>query len=234
MLFAIYYLHQFGRSAVLGTGNVKILRACSQLVLCTAILCFPLGGQNYTVAQKIAIPSYFVPGPFWTQMTNSAQYVGIAVANVSNGPDYQPTPEYKAAIRAATAAGIKVLGYVRTGYFGNTGFSTRLGEKDIPSWLGQIEQDVNAWYNFYGSDGLAGIFFDESLNTCSDASLYSYITSYVKQNYTGALIAHNPGAAVPSCYQGTADILLTFEGTYSCYVQDASCYIPLDWNPVDP
>jgi chitodextrinase len=206
-------------------------------------LASPLHAQTYTIAQKIANPSYFVPGSLWTQLDESTPYVGIAVANVVNGPDYQAYSDYANAIQQASAAGIKVLGYVRTGYFSASGFTTRLGQTDPASWIAQIEQDVNAWYSFYGSSGLAGIFFDEGMNACGAnnlyPNLYSAITAYVKQNHKGALVVENPGAPVPSCFQGTADIILTYEGSYLCYIQDASCpaalqYTPLDWNPVDP
>jgi chitodextrinase len=244
MLSAEYYSHQAGRRAALVQRYIQLFAIGSGLVLWTGFLSYPLRAQTYTIAQKIAVPSYFVPGPFWTQLNQSSPYVGIAVANVVNGPDYLANPDgkdYKSAIQASSAAGIKVLGYVRTGYFGTTGFTTRLGQSDIASWLAQIEQDVNAWYSFYGSDGLAGIFFDEAQNACGYAKWYSFISAYVKQNHPGALVAENPGTAVPSCFQGTADIILTFEGTYLCYVQDAlRCpagqqYTSLAWNnPVDP
>ena len=220
----------------------KIFAMSCGLILLTGSCPHALQAQ-FTIAQKIADPAYFVPGPLWNQLDQSAPAVGIAVANVINGPDYQANPDYATAIQAASAAGMKVLGYVRTGYFGSTGFTTRLGQTDIASWIAQIEQDVNAWYSFYGSDGLAGIFFDETQNTCGSgnmyANLYSSLSAYVKQNHTGALVADNPGTAVPSCFQRTADILLTFEGTYLCYIRDASCpaaqqYTDLTWNPIDP
>jgi len=238
MSSAKYNSHQAGREM---RRIVQVLGISCGLVFWTGLLSYPVCAQTYTIAQKIADPAYFVPGPLWTQLQQSTPYVGIAVANVVNGPDYLPDPNYASTIQATTttASGIKVLGYVRTGYFGSTGLTTRLGQTDTTSWLAQIEQDVDAWYNFYGSAGLAGIFFDEAQNTCNDANMYSYITAYVKQNHTGALVAENPGTAVPSCFQGTADILLTFEGTYLCYIQDSTCptaqqYIDLAWNPVDP
>jgi chitodextrinase len=231
-------------ATVSNTGNTAVSSTGPYAAPATITL-IPAGGgtQSYTIAQKIAVPAYFVPGVFWPQLEQSAPYVGIAVANVENGPDYQPHYSYTNAIRQTSAAGIKVLGYVRTGYFSTTGFTTRLGKTDAASWLAQIEQDVDAWYNFYGSDGLAGIFFDEGMNACGTnnlyPNLYSTISAYVKQNHLGAITVENPGTSVPSCFQGTADIILTFEGSYLCYIQDASCpagqqYVPLAWNPVDP
>jgi hypothetical protein len=83
-----------------------------------------------TIAQKIAVPAYFVPGipgTLWTPLTSSTPAVGIAVANVLNGPDFEAKTPYQSAIQAAHNAGIKVLGYVDTGYYGTTGLTTRLG-----------------------------------------------------------------------------------------------------------
>ena len=212
-------------------------------ILGAALMLTALSTGQAQLKQTIAIPAYFTPGAYWSQLDTSTPYVGIAVANVYNGPDYQVNSSYSSAIQAAQSAGIKVLGYVNTGYFGTTGQTTRLGAADTTSWLSQIELDVDTWYNFYGASGLTGIFFDQAQNACGSANayanLYAQIYAYVKQNYPGALVIANPGTAVPQCYENTADVLLTFEGSYLCYIQDPSCpqgdaYQALSWNPVDP
>lgn len=202
-----------------------------------------------TIAQHIGDPAYFLPGgipDYWAQLDSSTPAVGIAVANIANGPDDQPSSTWAQTIQNAHNAGVKVLGYVDTGYFGTTGNTTRLGASDIASWRSQIESDVNAWYALYGANGLDGIFFDEGQNACgtgsgdnSYAALYQAVSDYVKQNHPGAVTAINPGIAVPQCFQNTADILMTFEGTELCYLNDPSCpsgqaYQSLSWNPVDP
>lgn len=213
-----------------------------------AAACFATlaGGAAYavtTIAQKIAVPAYFVPSALWTQLNNSTPAVGLAVANVLNGPDYASIPAYASAIQAAHNAGIKVLGYVDTGYYGTTGLKTRLGQSTTEAWRSQIQHDIDAWYAFYGASGLDGIFFDQGQNTCGTsnayANLYKDLTDYVKHNHLGATTALNPGITVPQCYQNSADILLMFEGTYLCYIQDSSCPVGLryqspGWNPVDP
>lgn len=199
-----------------------------------------------TIAQKIAVPAYFTPAGspnYWPPLTSSAPAVGLAVANVLNGPDYVAKTEYQSAIQAAHNAGIKVLGYVDSGYYGTTGLTTRLGLSGTEAWRSQIQHDIDAWYVFYGANGLDGIFFDQGQNTCgtanATANLYKDLTDYVKDNHAGAVTVINPGIAVPQCYQNSADILLTFEGTYLCYIQDASCpvglrYVAPSWDPVDP
>src|SRR5262245_14750271 len=111
-----------------------------------------------TIAQQIAVPAYFSPGPFWTQLNNSVPSVGIAVANVANGPGALTDPDVAGAIQAAHNAGIKVLGYVNTGFLGATGNLTRLGISDMVSLESQVEIDLNAWYNFYEYSSIDGYF----------------------------------------------------------------------------
>ena len=200
------------------------------------------------LGQRIADPTYANPTASpatWSQLINSVTAtVGISVANIANGPDYQPDPAWAAVIAAAHRAGIKVLGYVDTGYFGATGLPTRLGSRSAADWTSQIELDVNAWYNFYGS-GIDGIFFDEGLNACGPThgssgwvDLYRGLTAYVKDNHPGALTVDNPGTAVPACYADAADVLVTFEGSYRDYTGTPDpgglAYQPLSWNPQDP
>jgi glycerophosphoryl diester phosphodiesterase/chitodextrinase len=195
------------------------------------------------IAQQIADPAYFYPGPLWTQLDQTRPTVGIAVANVSNGPDYIVNPDYVTAIQNAHNAGIKVLGYVDTGYFGGTtpARTTRLGQTDAASWTSQIEQDVNTWYSLYGSS-IDGIFFDDGQNVCGTnnqyVQLYGDISDYVKQNHPGAHTVMNAGTNVPECLKDTADTILTFENDYLCYINDPSCpggagYVPLTWT-ADP
>lgn len=195
-----------------------------------------------TLAQQIAVPAYIHPGVdprAWSRLINSAPgTVGIGIANVVNGPDYLPFTEWASAIQGARSAGIRMIGYVDTGYLGTTGQRTRLGSAAVEDWIGQIEQDVNAWYAFYGTD-LGGIFFDQAQNACgptSDSSAwvdrYRELSDYVKRIRPDSLTVGNPGTAVPACYENTADVLVTFEGSYASYT--AESYTPLLWDPVDP
>jgi hypothetical protein len=242
-------------------------RGVSGILLFIAALAGTVGANaTTTIAQQIAVPAYIFPGAVgsraadWTKLINYGPTGtpggrdGVVIANVLNGPDFQKypvsgdssSPDWAGVISAAHATGNKVLGYVDTGYFGTTGNKTRLGATDIASWRTQIEHDINAWYLFYGSS-IDGIFFDQAQNVCGTggtdttySDLYKSVTDYVKQNHLGALTTINPGIAVPLCYQNSADILVTFEGTYSCYIQDTnSCpsgqaYQSLSWSAVDP
>lgn len=199
------------------------------------------------IGQQLAIPSYIHPTldpDAWLRISASAPgSVGITVANVINGPDYMPFGEWASVIRTASSSGVKVVGYVDTGYLGTTGQRTRLGSTDVVDWMSQIQRDIAAWYKFYGVD-LAGIFFDQTQNSCGPtpdsndwADLYRFLSEGVKRLHPGALTVYNPGIGVPECYADGADVIVTFEGSYASYIGDADApnpYTGLSWDPVDP
>ncbi len=199
-------------------------------------------------SQQIAIPSYIHPGAdpaAWDRLIGSDPgKVGIAVANVLNGPDIERKDEWASVMRRAHDAGIKVLGYVDTGYFGGTGMRTRLGSTRPEDWLSQAQQDINSWYELYGDD-LGGIFFDDGQNACGPedgsnrwADLQAQLNEFQKRRHPDSLTVLNPGTVVPQCFENTADVLLTFESPYDAYVgtnpNDALNYRELGWTPADP
>ena len=227
----------------------RITERLSLLVFALAITTIVVpGNAQTTIAQQTADPAYFYPGnspDLWPQLSLTNPVTGIAIANVSNGPNNVVDSTYATAIQQTHNAGTKVLGYVDTGYFGASPNSrqTRLGQTDVNSWTTQIEQDINTWYSFYGADGLDGIFLDDAQNVCGTSNqyvtLYTDILNYVKRTHPGAYVIANPGVAVPQCLQDIADTLLTYENNYDCYTNDPSCptgagYTALAWNPVDP
>ena len=199
------------------------------------------------ISQKLAVPAYINPladPDAWSRL-GAAEYgsLGFAVVNVINGPDYTPLDEWTSVIKKASANGVKLLGYVDTGYLGTTGQRTRLGSTDPIDWMSQIQHDIKSWYQFYGSS-LAGIFFDQAQNACGPiadsndwADLYRQLSNEVDRSHPGALTVLNPGIGVPQCYEDAADVIVTFEGSYESYVGDptaANPYAPLSWTPIDP
>jgi len=195
----------------------------------------PAHAATLATGQQLAVPAYIYPSGTgatqWAQVASAGSKVGMAIANVYNGPSNGVDSNWATAIHNAHAAGVKVYGYVDTGYFGTTGRLTRLRDTSVPAWLAQVETDVNAWYQFYGTD-IDGIFFDDATNVCGPtststtySSLYKQISDYVKQRHSGALTVDNPGVDVPQCYETSADVLLTFEGSYASYTS----YAPSSW-----
>jgi hypothetical protein len=202
------------------------------------------------VGQQLAVAAYLHPldpaaAAGWDRVINSdLGKVGIVVANVLNGPDSEKKAYWTDVIQRAHNQGMRVLGYVDTGYFGTTGMRTRLGSTAPADWMVQIQQDIAGWYAFYGGY-IDGVFFDDGHNACGPtagsqewADLYRHINWYEKVNHPGAQTVVNPGTIVPQCYEDTADVLLTFESSYAAYTghdpNPALNYRPLDWTPSDP
>ncbi len=149
----------------------------------------------------MAVPAYFSPGGYWSQLAAGGPTVRLAVMNPANGPGPSPDPEYVNAVSAAQAAGILVAGYVHTSY------ATR-----SPA---AVRADVDAYYHWYHVDG---VFFDEASTDSANESYYASLHAYVKQHRGPARTILNPGTATSECYVTAADILVTFEGSYSQYV----------------
>ncbi|MEU6284470.1 spherulation-specific family 4 protein [Streptomyces sp. NPDC047028] len=185
---------------------------------------------NTAGTQHLGVPAYFSPGQtqYWNEI-NAASPGNLIIANPSNGPGTAFDSSYASAIQAAANAGQKVIGYVDTGYFGVNGNTTRSGSTSSSAWTSQIEADVSSWYSYYGSYGLSGIFFDDALNDCgtnnAHVNLYSTINSYVKNAHPSATTVDNPGVGADQCYASAADVLVTFEGSYSSYLS----YSPPSW-----
>jgi Spherulation-specific family 4 len=165
-------------------------------------------------AQYMAVPAYFYPGPYWSQMAAAGATVRLAVMNPASGPGTAADREYVSAVGAAHAAGIAVVGYVHTSY------ATR-----SPA---AAKADIDAYYRWYHVDG---IFFDEASTDCVNESYYASLNAYVKAKGGIARTILNPGTATSQCYVSAADILVTFEGSYSQYVSSYSAPAWLDRYP---
>lgn len=201
-------------------------------------------GRAAPYNQQIAIASYIDPSSnkaAWDRLVAyDAKKVSVLIANVNNGPDETVKPAWKDVIDRSVKSGKKMLGYVRTGYLsqgtGATYFETRLGSNDTGDWVAQIERDVDAWYNLYGSS-IGGIFFDEGWNACGDnddwAQVYAHVNDYTKRKHPGAFTVLNPGTSAPKCFEHSVDTIMTFERDYNEYVNNWTPY-KLGWVPEDP
>lgn len=202
----------------------RVLAAALVLAVAPLAAPAPAAARRSDIGQRLAVPAYFYPGgdgaALWRRMTGPG--TGIAVANPFSGPGKTRDPNYAAAIAAAKAAGVTVLGYVPTGYLGTTGRATRLGQTTPTAWSAQVQQDIETWYRLYGGDGLGGIFFDEVQNLCEHAGAYRALDQHTRAWHRGAFTVINPGIETPPCYADIGDVSLTFEGTYESYVDWAA------------
>ncbi len=242
-------------------GRVAVLVVVLAVVCIVVIQVLPSGSTasrrsndegDSGLVQRLAVPAYIDPASdpgAWVQLSGS-HAVGLVVANVSNGPGTQAVPAWSTAIHRAHLAGTTVLGYVDTGYLGrpngdrSAGLVTRSGSTGFTAWIRQIEGDIEAWYEFYGSD-IGGIFMDQTPSECGPtasstlyAEQYRALTAFVRELRPGAVTALNPGTAVGQCFEDSADVLVTFEGTYGEYTDTGGspneAYRPLDWTAGGP
>lgn len=193
------------------------------------------GGTPGGGGQQVGIAAYIPPAgdpDAWTRMTNyNLGKLSVLVVNALNGPDNTVNTAWAKVIDAAAGAGKTVIGYVRTGYLGQStlGFTTRLGSNELADWVSQIEIDVDLWYSLYPGK-ISGIFFDEGWNSCGTnnqfSELYRLITENTKRKYPGAFTVLNPGATMPQCFENSADTLMTFESSYETYTNS---YVDNGW-----
>src|SRR5438309_2195801 len=92
------------------------------------------------VAQALAIPSYFTPGPFWTKLGEGSPHVGVAIINPSSGPGTTIDANYLTAVQQSQARAVRVLGYVATDH----------GNRNA----GEIRSEIDAYYGWYQVDGI--------------------------------------------------------------------------------
>jgi hypothetical protein len=204
------------RSATSGAGRLLVARYealgrarrllwAMSLVSVVALFAALLTTGEPDRGQSMAVPAYFYAGPYWIQMERARPVLQLAVMNPASGPGAAPDPQYVTTVRAAQATGITVVGYVHT--------------SDAARSLSAVESDVNAYYRWYAVNG---IFFDEASTNCADASYYAKLNSFVKAKGGIARTILNPGTQTNECYLPVADILLTFEGSDTQYVNSYS------------
>jgi hypothetical protein len=155
-------------------------------------------------AQRVAVPSYFYPGTYWSQLeAGVGQGVGLAIINPASGPADAVIQDYVDQIAHSQAAGLTVLGYVDTAY----------GTRSPTA----VKDDIRDYYRWYGVDG---IFFDQTPNevgACTQQAYYRDLYDHVKSLSGKRVVVINPGARTHECYITTADIMVNFESEYAAY-----------------
>eukprot|EP01112_Ceratiomyxa_fruticulosa_P017401 TRINITY_DN5410_c0_g1_i2.p1 TRINITY_DN5410_c0_g1~~TRINITY_DN5410_c0_g1_i2.p1 ORF type:complete len:290 (-),score=49.47 TRINITY_DN5410_c0_g1_i2:76-945(-) len=131
--------------------------------------------------------------------------------NPDSGPGSSKDDDYVTIIQNSQSVGLKVIGYVATGYAGN----------DPNTITGQID-DYYSWY-----PNIDGIFLDEVSTSCSDAlNFYQPIYAYIKSKQGSTIVTINPGTNVPECFVNCSTIIVTFESPLSDY----NDYQVSEWN----
>lgn len=156
------------------------------------------GADRGGSCRAVLIPAY-VPAHELAALAAGARRPRMVIVNPDSGPGAGEGRAYGEAVRTLRAAGIRVLGYVPTGY----------GARAQDDVLADVRRYL-AWYR------VDGIFFDES---SSDAALLPYYRAVTRhaRGQADRLVVLNPGVPPAAGYFGIADIVVTFEGTYAGY-----------------
>jgi Spherulation-specific family 4 len=191
-----------------------------------------------SIGPRLGVPAYWSPATAvgaeqFKLLADAAGTVNLVIINgpASAAPVPFDTPTADT-IRRLRRAGVTVLGYVDSGYLGQTGLTTtrvRAGSTDIADWVSQIRGDVADWYELYGRYGLGGLFIDQTLSSCGSND--EYVAAYrnalhdVRRESPGAMVALNPGSGADECYMQIADAMVIFENTYDLYQE----WAPPSW-----
>ena len=118
----------------------------------------------------------------------------IAVVNPSNGPGGSQSSAYTSGIAGLVSAGIRVIGYVATGY----------GARSQAT----VQADIDRWKSFYPA--VSGIFFDEQSNAAANVTFYRSLSQYAKGQGLTYTVG-NPGTDTSESYVGVLDTMLIYE-----------------------
>jgi hypothetical protein len=165
---------------MVGTGGTTAPPATSAAATIVPLYTSPgHSSWNTVIAAKMAHPTVSV----------------IAIVNPSNGPGSAVSSSYASGIAGLTAAGIKVIGYVATGYTANSSAS--------------VKADIDRWRMFYPGQ-ITGIFFDEQSNKAGDVPYYRDLSQYSKAQGLSFTVG-NPGTDTAESYVGALDMMLIYE-----------------------
>jgi hypothetical protein len=173
-------------------------------------------GESEARRNKILIPLYSYPN-WWAEEYTWQNLIEIrerhpdseivAIVNPENGHFNEQNSDYVRGIRDLKEAGIRVIGYVYTNY----------GDRESD----EVIQDLDAWRDYYRSEGVEGIFFDE---TSTDPAKLDYYTllSGAARSRGFATVVLNPGTTTDSGYieSGIADIVVTYENPAASLLAD--------------
>jgi len=179
--------------------NKKLSMFCAAFAAGACLL--PAAGSAANAqSQRVAIPSYFYPGPTWKQAIDSGKDIGFTIINPASGPGTHIDPLYVSTVKEAQARHVKVLGYVDTAY------SKRKPE--------DVLADVKLFRDWYHVDG---IFLDQTSNTLPEVPYYKNLYTQIKAGSPKDIVVLNPGCPTIEEYLGAGDIICTFEQDGATY-----------------
>ncbi|MER7046469.1 spherulation-specific family 4 protein [Streptomyces jumonjinensis] len=151
---------------------------------------------------SLLIPLYVHPSQdpgAWSRLVAASHSVHGVILNPANGPGSAPDPAFTAVSRALRAAGVRVLGYVDTGY------------GDRPAC--EVESDFARHRDWYGADGC---FLDQVACARDGLPACRRLVRGLRRLGAGTVVL-NPGVYPAPGYARIADLIVAFEGHWSTY-----------------
>ncbi|HEX3792084.1 MAG TPA: spherulation-specific family 4 protein [Pseudonocardiaceae bacterium] len=155
-----------------------------------------------TSTAGLVVPAYFHPAladEDWQTLVRVAPDLRLVVLNVASGPGQVLDGAFVDVVARIRAAGVSVAGYVDTDY----------GQKEQQ----EILTEIVAYRRWYGADS---VFFDRVASGIEHVPRYQALATSARAIGT-ELIAFNHGTHPVRDYAEHADLLGTFEGTWSAF-----------------
>ena len=134
----------------------------------------------------------------WTELGDAnAQVPVTAVINPNNGPGGPPNSDYVLGLQDLRDRGVRMLGYVATGW----------GSRSVLN----VSLDVATYQSSYVSHGVTGLFYDEA---ATSAALVPHYASLFALGGALSPVVLNPGTVPNASYfdANVSDIVVAFEG----------------------
>ena len=156
------------------------------------------------VRPQLIVPAYFHPSTHpdeWAWLAERAAQIRMIVLNLASGPGAQPDAAFFPVLDRLRSAGVMVAGYVDTGY----------GHRPAYEAMADLARFAE-WYQ------VDGVFFDRAAAAAADVGYYADLAR--KARDTGlCLVAFNHGSHPAEAYAEHADLLGTFEGPWTAYLE---------------
>lgn len=167
---------------------------------------FPPAGEGELY---IAVPGYVYPtgSDYWQSVIEAAPQVRDVIVNPNSGPGAAVSERHIQLIGTLHDAGVRVLGYVKTGW----------GDRDQAA----VTQEIDRWREWYG---VSNIFLDEAAAVPEEVGTYEDYAAMVHDS--GGIAVLNPGIVPDRGYFEFADAIVTFEDPADAYFNSRE---PPEW-----
>jgi hypothetical protein len=162
----------------------------------------PAAGHTPPAPGSLLVPMYVHPvlDPVgWRALEGAAGRLYGVVLNAADGPGDAPDPVFAEAAARLRRAGVRVLGYVDTGY----------GARPLRA-AGRDLRRHRAWY------GVTGAFFDRVAGDERRLPYYRRLARAARLDGAPTVVL-NPGVHPDPRYARVADLLVTYEGSWADY-----------------